>query len=108
MKAKHTKLPYRTVFGCKIASNNQKVVAECIPDSPISVLVRPREQESIANAEFIVRACNAHYELLNALNLLLLITVDERINDGFELTDGEEQARETALKAIAKATGEET
>ena len=47
-------------------------------------------------------------DLLAALHYLLEQTVDADIKYGVELTEGETEAREMALTAIAKATGEET
>ncbi|MFT4175959.1 MAG: hypothetical protein QM627_04830 [Luteolibacter sp.] len=60
-----------------------------------------------SNADFIVLACNVHHELLGALNELLEQTVDQDLNHGICLTEGEAAARERALAAIAKATGKE-
>ena len=47
-------------------------------------------------------------DLLAALHYLLEQTVDADMKYGIELTEGETEAREIALTAIAKATGEET
>ena len=47
-------------------------------------------------------------DLLAALHYLLEQTVDADMKYGIELTEGETEAREMALAAIAKATGEET
>lgn len=59
------------------------------------------EGEPEANAEFIARACNSHYELLAACKTLLSIihaqaaVVDSKFNNGIE----------SARAAIAKAEG---
>jgi hypothetical protein len=47
-------------------------------------------------------------DLLAALDYLLSQTVDADLAYGIELTEGEAEARQMALSAIAKATGEET
>lgn len=43
-------------------------------------------------------------DLLSALNYLLEQTVDMNLAQGFNLTKGEDEARNQALDAIAKAT----
>ena len=50
-------------------ATNDIVVASCYPnDYQYNYVVRPKnEDECIANADFIVRACNAHYDLIEAL-----------------------------------------
>ena len=58
-----------------------------------------------ATAEFIVRACNAHEELVEALDYLLAQTVDMDLAFGIELTEGEREARRKALATIQKACG---
>jgi hypothetical protein len=52
-------------------------------------------QRDLANADFIVRACNAHYDLLEALKCLLNATM-------FKDHPAESQM---AIDAIAKAEG---
>lgn len=46
-------------------------------------------------------------ELLEALDYLLTQTVDMDLKHGIGLTEGEEEARQKAIAAIAKAKGEE-
>ena len=58
------------------------------------------------NGRFIVRACNAHQELVEALDYLLQQTVDMDLAYGIELTEGEREARAKALAAIEKAYGQ--
>ncbi len=57
------------------------------------------------NAAFIVRACNTHENLLDALEYLLTQTVDMDLNQGITLTEGEQEARDRALSVIAEARG---
>lgn len=52
-----------------------------------------------ANAAFIVRACNAHGELVKALKMIL------KTHDPIETDEIMEDAREQARAAIAKAEG---
>jgi hypothetical protein len=47
-------------------------------------------------------------DLLAALHYLLEQTVDADLAYGVELTEGETEARQMALAAIANATGEDT
>ncbi len=54
------------------------------------------ETSAKANAEFIVRACNSHYELLEALEA---VTINSH-------RQSEKEAYEMAQKAIAKARGQ--
>lgn len=60
--------------------------------------IHPRIEEAEANAAYIVRACNAHEELVNQLRLAqrMLLQTDWRLEDGF--------MAEIAA-AIAKAEG---
>lgn len=44
-------------------------------------------------------------DLLDALEMLLTHTVDADLAAGFALTEGEQEARDAALAAIAKARG---
>ena len=57
---KHTPGPWKTKHGLSIRAPDDKELAEMIRDWDIAF-------EAQANAEFIVRACNSHYELLEAL-----------------------------------------
>lgn len=58
-----------------------------------------------ANAEFIVRACNSHYELLDALELLTgWYDDDDGVRDRIEaLKSNEEEPTVTRLVEIARA-----
>jgi hypothetical protein len=60
-------------------------------------------EEDTANAQFIIRACNSHDELLEALESVLSFDVDEAIS---AWEDPSQQALAMAHKAIAKAKGE--
>lgn len=44
-------------------------------------------------------------ELVDALNYLLEQTVDQALAEGIELTEGEMDARQKAIRAIEKAGG---
>lgn len=75
-----------------------KVVAPCVC---LHFEHYPEMRE--ANAGFIVRACNAHYDLLAACEAL----VSWADGDTAEVTDGNplDDAIESAMFAIAKAKG---
>ncbi len=62
--------------------------------------------EAKAKAEFIARACTAHDELIEALDYLLKQTVDQDLEHGIELTEGEKEARSKALAAFKNANAQ--
>ena len=72
----------------------------------------PTHEESEANAEFIVRACNAHHDLLEACEDMMLFwnDLDERYpdldTDGISGFNGNSDYVGRARAAIAKAKGE--
>ena len=74
--------------------------------------VQPRVGETKANAEFIVRACNSHYELLAALELCErhIIQLTNMVGSQFDksILDAASAAKpilDAASAAIAKAKG---
>ena len=82
---KHTELPWRIKEGfSSIVGPNNKWVAAVQP-------------EELFNAEFIVRACNSHYELLEAVQMTL-----DALNAQVPYSS---VLKETLKKAIAKADG---
>lgn len=52
---------------------------------------------NVEDADFIVRACNSHYELLNGMKEILSLS-------DLDMADGD-KAREIAAREIAKAEG---
>ncbi len=70
------------------------------PVDPISICVVGNGPHSEANADFIVRACNCHDELLAALRLVV-----DFIPDGWAVPLGWNQIMAQAREAIAKAEG---
>ena len=58
---KHTKLPWETNGSCLIKGENREMVS-CFSIGGGSVDV-----DGKANAAFIVKACNSHYQLLEAI-----------------------------------------
>ena len=58
----HTPTPWEVIWKTSVG-NKEVVVADldCLPNN----------DENEANAAFIVRACNAHYDLVEALEMLL-------------------------------------
>ncbi|KQQ94971.1 hypothetical protein [Massilia sp. Leaf139] len=74
MGTKHTPTPWRVTDGTNIKD-------DCRPISEHGVLIAgahgyngsgffPSDEEAAANATFIVRACNAHEELVKALRVI--------------------------------------
>jgi hypothetical protein len=86
MSAKHCPLPW-SIDG----PYDNSVDVEAADGAWVAEVFDAKVADGYGNAEFIVRACNSHYELLEALRDLLR---DTGLN-----------ARDAALAAIAKATG---
>ena len=93
----HTPLPWKpSDSGTGIWSSGEsigknKIIAICSCDA----VSRPKD-ENTANAAFILRACNSHYQLLEALGKLIKAIGFADINDPGISTD-------EALKAIQNA-----
>lgn len=89
-KPKHTPLPWRVSAGLYVKHDLPGGLEESIADAyPGRMLEAPH------NAAFIVRACNAHYELVEALENLL---AEPARSDGTE-----DQARVSAVRRRARA-----
>lgn len=94
----HTPTPWRTYAGRAIVFDaDGNYVAYCGQ----SHFIETEEQK--ANAEFIVRACNSHDELVAALEDLSGLC--ERAWDGIVIG---KPIRNTAKRVLAKAKGEPT
>ncbi|MGZ8432797.1 MAG: hypothetical protein ACXWYM_00435 [Candidatus Binatia bacterium] len=98
-KAQHTELPWKT--------NAMEVFTDAGKSSKRIAFATGKAQgddnsleELKANAEFIVRACNSHYELLEALQ-------ETWAHFGDAMSDEEIALKEKSLAAIAKAKGEQ-
>jgi len=68
MKTEHTPLPWKRfnltdIFPDDDDTYGTKHIADCQPDNPNN---RMEIHEQDANAEFIIRACNSYYDLLEA------------------------------------------
>jgi hypothetical protein len=102
MTHQHTKGPYRVKGKTLIIAGKKNHVADCL-------FGRRSQREHICenNAKFIARACNSHYELLEALTL-----AEEALTGHINTLETElgvtldKSAIEKARKAIAKARGE--
>ncbi len=72
---KHTKLPWKIGIEPQVVSSKEgKVICRTSYKNPA------KDVEGVATAEFIVRACNSHYELLEAL-----VAVSEILGQGNQL-----------------------
>jgi hypothetical protein len=93
----HTPLPWKAsdsgtgIWSAGEPLGKNKIIAICSCDA----VSRPKD-ENTANAAFILRACNSHYELLEALENLIKAIGFADINDPGISTD-------EALKAIQNA-----
>ena len=93
---KHTPLPwYKTASSPDgyIYGADNKCIVEFGPETAGHM-----DEERWANAEFVVRACNAHEDLLEACSMMLRLMEGENLDEAF---DGEAEILRTA---IAKAT----
>ena len=98
---KHTQLPWAvhnddTILG----GPHNRVVADC-ENTPAALRPSPATDQDKANAAFIVRACNAHADLVEALGRLIWLQTSQGVRD-----DEMYQAMESAGTALAKAKGE--
>lgn len=84
----HTELPWEIDFPIGILGKNREIVCDFT-----SLYVK--------DADFIVRACNSHYELLEVAKELLF----NSDNDGYWATNIE-LLRNKAREALQKAEGE--
>jgi hypothetical protein len=84
----HTALPWKGtdsgtgIFSAGEPLGKNKIIAICTCDA----VSRPKG-ENIANADFILRACNGHYQLLEALENLIKAIGFADINDPGISTD---------------------
>lgn len=101
----HTQLPWQQdgsyVF-CTTAEGMHKDIADCARPLTASI------PEGKANAAFIVKACNAHEELVAALNACLEAVTHQDIGtydmDGQSFYDALEHASKAAQAALAKVS----
>lgn len=114
MTAQHTPGPWECVHNSWEVSTvyshgGHGVIAECPIDSGVCEETQYHlEAVKDANAEFIVRACNSHYELLEALKELVA-SIDRRWEGSTTrqrenaISPRTEDALEAARTLIAKA-----
>lgn len=112
-QAKHTPLPWKVQNGggtnteLLIVADKGQYVPHFNGQAVAALLMYGETRPHEANAAFIVCACNLHYELLEALKLLLKWEGTSTLNGiGIECeTDELEEAKSRAAAAIAKAEG---
>lgn len=72
MESKRTPGPFVRVGYRVLAGPNKNItIAECFPDRGDVIYKPESDLECIANAQFIVRACNVHDELVAALEKVI-------------------------------------
>lgn len=102
---KHTPLPWKVYY----AKNNGQIILGtgeengCAIQNHSGAFWRD-DEEAKANAEFVVRACNSHYELLEALEQVIDHCV-RYFNLG-DVGGDEAEILDNAKAAIAKARGQ--
>jgi len=99
---KHTELPFSVgeTRGDYIDINHHVSYAGAISGVIVKVTARQSwKQEAEANAEFIVKACNSHYELLEALQAV----IDSGLLNGS--TELHDKTKSRVYEAKTKATG---
>ncbi len=95
----HTPKPWKAnegkgYFGLNITDNKNNTICDLFDSSET-------KEVCLANAAFIVKACNSHEELLDSLKKLVLFV------EGLQAGDYKNYARvEGARQAISKAEGE--
>lgn len=102
MEAKHTPLPWTIETPCGFPYSGLYVVPVARKDFPfhIAKIRQLREsEESEANAQHIIRCCNCHDDLLEALYALLSGINNPNPDAGDKVGAAEKQAK----AAIAKA-----
>jgi hypothetical protein len=100
----HTPLPWRLRMNDSGMCNGVAVSATVLPPEPFTGPYIAEVGSSRANAEFIVRACNSHEELLAALKALTVACVSaDSIEELPPEIDG--SLIDAARAAIAKAEG---
>ncbi len=104
MEQKHTQLPWTSFFDEDSEDGTLTIESDTSTtfESVAEVKYQDIAGEAEANAEFIVRACNSHYELLESLKLVL--TVVKKCHDCWHLSSTDEE-ESFVNKAIAKAEG---
>ena len=98
----HTPLPWTIGRGRRWITSGEVDIARIHDVSKIG------EDEAVANAEFIVRACNSHYDLLDALETLLNMLPDSNMGEIGVTANTMHDIIITAEDAIAKAKGGDT
>ena len=73
---KHSPLPWTTKYGTNVCSEKGRTTASCGGDSS-NVNAEEVYQENIANARFIVLACNYFEEMKEALKEAVLFYTEE-------------------------------
>lgn len=97
MEAKHAPTPWVNIGGYITEPVDGETIGEVIYWSG-------RENEQKANADFIVRVCNAHYQLVAALDQALGVMEDNcRGTGGNDYSDGAIEAARTAIAAAGAA-----
>ncbi len=100
----HTPLPWKVYY----AKNNGQVILGTGEENGCAVQAHNgsfwrNDEEAKANAEFVVHACNCHYELLEALEMCQQALIPHYDDD----RDGSDEANAVvnAMGVIAKAKG---
>ena len=106
MTTQHTPGPWHISKHCRTAINDSSLVAmrhiASTGDHTTNFNFIETMDENEANAEFIVRACNSHYKLLEACRAF--IRWNDDTNNGFPDENLLDIAVESARDAIEKAT----
>lgn len=78
----HTPVPWAITMDKTIEAVGGSLVAHCCKKSPYSMPNLPDSAECFANVAFIVRACNAHDDLLAACKDLIEVCEHETAKTG--------------------------
>ena len=99
----HTPTPWRVLVGGPderpgIEAESLSVVIWGVRDNEDAGVDGENPEQELANAEFIVRACNSYYDMIEALRFY-----SDHMKLGYGITD----SGQVADAAIAKATGKD-
>lgn len=112
MTAQHTPTPWMISPCGAMAPDDVMIVADFgrnengiqqISTVAKALSIRQTKEVTAANAAFIVRACNAHEELVRMLQVVLMGPLS--IDGGVNLGEARQRMRADILAAIAKAEG---
>lgn len=97
------RVPIASIEALKKAGLSLEFEALSIGTTSGQIAIIPLDESNEANAKFIVRACNTHEALLEALKAMRALKVDRWRDDIFTVVDAERAADAAIAKAEERA-----